>query len=248
MRAKLIWGLVLILVACAAALAVLPARWLMAVVPEQSPVIIADAHGTLWRGSATLAVGTPGNRRALPDPVNWSFQWSGGPRLVAKHAWMRNDLVLSPSWRGLRLSGQTLQLPAQALVSLHAMFNTLDPGGELLISWPERVFGLGGPERGDRLLEVQWRLASAGLSRVRPLGTYQLAVTQGEGGQVDLVLSTREGPLMMSARGKASAKGMQLDGVAEVDSAASGDTRAGLQNLLNALGTRRGEQAILRLR
>lgn len=248
MKTRLLWGVLLVLVACAAALAVLPARWLMAVVPAQSPVVIADAHGTLWRGSATLAVGVPGNRRALPDPVAWSFQWSGGPRLVAKHAWMRNDLVLSPSWRGLRLSGQTLQLPAQALVSLHAMFNTLDPGGELLISWPERVFGLGGPERGERLLEVQWRHASAGLSRVRPLGDYQLVATQGEGGQVDLALDTREGPLVMRAQGKASAKGMQLDGVAEVDSAASADTRAGLQNLLNALGARRGEQTVLRLR
>ncbi|MCB5364382.1 type II secretion system protein N [Pusillimonas sp. CC-YST705] len=248
MRTRLIWGVVLVLIALAAALVVLPARWLLAVVPEQSPVAIVDAHGTLWQGSATLAVGAPGHRRALPDPITWSFQWKSGPRLVARHAWMRNELMLSPSWRGVRLSGQTLQLPAQALVSLHAMFNTLDPGGELLISWPERVFGLGGPERGERLLDVQWRHAAAGLSRVRPLGAYQLTATQGEGGQVDLKLETREGPLLMRGQGKASAKGMQLDGVAEVDSAASGDTRAGLQNLLNALGTRQGEQAILRLR
>jgi general secretion pathway protein N len=248
MKARLLWAALLILVACAAAVAVLPARWLIAVIPAQSPIVIADAQGTLWSGSATLAVGVPGNRRALPDPVSWSFQWAGGPRLVARHPWMRTDLVLSPSWRGLRLSGQTLQLPAQALVSLHAMFNTLDPGGELLVTWPERVFGLGQPERGQRLLEVQWRNASTGLARVRPLGVYQFTATQGEAGQVDLALSTREGPLKMSAQGKASARGMQLDGVAEVDNAASADTRAGLQNLLNALGTRRGEQAVLRLR
>lgn len=248
MRGRVLWGVVLVLVACAAALFVLPARWLMAVIPAQSPVAIVDAHGTLWQGSATLAVGAPDNRRALPEPISWAFQWAGGPRLVARHVWMRNELVLSPSWRGLRLSGQTLQLPAQALVSLHSMFNTLDPGGELLISWPERIFGLGGPERGERLLEVQWRHASAGLSRVRPLGAYQLTAIQGEGGQVDLNLVTREGPLLMRAQGKASAKGMQLDGIAEVEGTASGDTRAGLQNLLNALGTRQGEQAVLRLR
>lgn len=248
MRMRWLWLAVLVLVACAAAVAVLPARWLMAVIPAQSPVVITDAYGTLWRGSATLAVGAEGNRRALPDPLSWSFQWAGGPRLVARHAWMRNELVLSPTWRGLRLSGQTLQLPAQALVSLHAMFNTLDPGGELLISWPERVFGLGGLTRGDTLVEVQWRHATASMSRIKPLGTYQLVAKQGDGGQIDLALSTREGPLLMRAEGKASNKGMQLDGVAEVEAAASGDTRAGLQNLLNALGARQGEQAILRLR
>src|SRR5690606_19379929 len=113
-KARLLWTSLLMAVALVAALWVLPARWVMAWIPESSPVVITDASGSLWSAQATVALGVGGLRRSLPDPLKWQLSFAGGPKLVLSHPWLRGPLTLSPGWRGLRLSAQTLQLPASA--------------------------------------------------------------------------------------------------------------------------------------
>lgn len=230
-------------VALAAGLWALPARWAMAWIPDSSPVAVVDASGTMWNASATIAVGVGGLRRTLPDPVQWRLGFDGGPTLLIRHPWLQGPLKLAPGLSGIRLSAQTLQLPASALTAIHALFNTLDPGGELHLSWPELALGrqLTAPGNASTLLTAQWRNASSSLSRVKPMGNYTLTVNKGSNDALALALSTRQGPLMLEGSGVLSQSGGQFDGKAWVEETSTEDTRAALQGLLAAIGPPSGQ-------
>ena len=246
------WMALLVVVAIAAALWALPARWAMAWIPDSSPVVITDASGTMWSASATIAVGVGGLRRTLPDPLQWRLTFDGGPRLVLSHPWLRGPLALSPAWGGLRLSAQSLQLPASALTTVHAMFNTLDPGGEVHLNWPELTLGRSVRARAadSPLLTAQWRNASSSLTRIRPMGNYTLTLKQDAGDAIALELKTGQGPLMMEGAGSLTRSSARFDGQAWAQKSASGDTQAALQGLLAAIGPSTGPdgQTLMKIR
>lgn len=243
------WMALLVAVAGVAALAVLPARWVMAWIPDSSPVVVTNASGTLWSASATLAVGTMGLRRTLPDPVLWRFDIDAGPRLILTHPWLRGPLHLTLSWRGLRVSAQSLQVPATVLTTVHALFNTLDPGGEVSFEWPELRLARTVAADGPLLLTAQWRNASSSLSRIQPMGHYTLLVNQEDNNTASLLLRTDQGPLLMQGSGMLSSSGRaEFDGKAGVEASATRDTQAALQGLLAALGPRSGRDGDVMLR
>lgn len=240
---RLAWRALLLAVAIAAALWALPARWAMAWIPDASPVVVTDASGTMWNARATIAVGVGGLRRTLPDPVQWRLVFDGGPQLVLSHPWLRGPLRLAPGWTGVRLSAQSLQLPASALTTVHALFNTLDPGGEAHLSWPDLTLArsVSAPDDASPLLTAQWRNASSSLSRIRPMGDYTLTLRKGAGDTIALALATGQGPLMMEGTGALSRSGARFDGKAWVLESASGDTHAALRGLLATMGPTEGQ-------
>ncbi|QAA93242.1 type II secretion system protein N [Pollutimonas thiosulfatoxidans] len=247
------WLVLLLAVGLTAALWVLPARWAMAWIPASSPVIITDATGTLWHAKATMAVGVDGLRRSLPDPVAWRLAFDGGPQLVVTHPWLRGSLKLRPSWRGLRMSAQSLHMPASVLTTLHGIFNTLDPEGEVLLSWPELTLGSRSiSSNGSKgLLSAQWRNAASSLTRIRPMGEYTLLVTEGGDDKLALALATKQGPWMMEGTGTLTLSGrLQFDGNTWVDESAGADTRDALQGVLDAMAPRSGPDGhtLLKLR
>lgn len=249
--ARLLQAGLLITAACATALCVLPARWVMAWIPDSSPVVITDASGSLWSARATLAVGTAALRRTLPDPVQWQLRFAGWPHLELRHPWLRGPLNLSLSWRGVQVSGQSLQLPATVLTTAHALLNTLDPGGTVQVEWPALTLGWGAlPQGGDaRVLTIHWRNASSALSSVKPFGDYTLMVRRASGRALDLTLKTDQGPLMLAGHGTLPRPGRaQFDGEAWADPSAPAGTRAALQGVLRALGPDKGPQGRTRLR
>lgn len=238
---RVIGCLLLLALALTAALWVLPARWVMAWIPASSPVVITDASGTVWHASATVAVGVGGLQRSLPDPLRWQLRFTDGPRLVVTHPWLRGPLTLALSWQGLRISAQSLHLPASVLTTVHGLFNTLDPGGEVLLAWPDLYLGKSAIpiKDGTPLLSAQWRNASSSLTRIQPMGEYTLTLRQGTNETLALILDTARGPWMVQGSGTLSPSGrMQFDGKAWVHESASGDTRAALHDLMNAIGPR----------
>ncbi|MBV6274019.1 type II secretion system protein N [Alcaligenaceae bacterium CGII-47] len=229
----------LVVAAGATALWVLPARWAMAWIPDASPIVITNASGSLWSAQASLAVGAPGLRRTLPDPVQWQLVFNGRPTLQIRHPWLGGPVDVGLSWRGVWVSAQSLQLPATVLTTAHALFNTLDPGGEVYIQWSRLALGWGTIQAGDdpRLVLVQWRNASSSLSRVRPMGQYSLSVALAADQRLTLALDTEQGPLFLQGSGEVPASGrMQFDGRAWVDPSASADKRLALRSLLDILG------------
>ncbi|NGT17378.1 type II secretion system protein N [Achromobacter insolitus] len=224
--------------AAAAALAVLPARWLLAVLPDQAPVTLADASGTLWRGSAWIALGPPGARRMLPQPLQWQWRWDA-LALEISHPWLQGPLRASPGWNGLSVPAQSLRAPASVLAALGAPWNTIAPQGTLEIRWQPLRLGAALPA--GPLAELRWRNASTALAPVAPVGTYLLRVQGGKSGAT-LALSTESGLLDVTGQGSASGRGgLKFQGQATYAGSAREAERAALDGLLSALGRRSGD-------
>lgn len=224
--------LALLALCCAllAALPVLPARWLMLALPDDAMVALAGADGTVWHGSVQLALGPPGARRLLPEPVRW--QWRNGA-LEISHAWLRGPVRVQPGWSGVTVSGQNLRLPAAVLGAFGAPLNTVAPAGQIEIEW--QPFMPGQLPTTGTLATGRWTQASSALSHVRPLGDYRLRIGADDDA-LQLTLSTDTGVLSVNGQGKLQRGRLRFSGVAEPAGHASEAQRAALTGLLNALG------------
>lgn len=213
-----------------AALPVLPARWLMLALPDDAMAALADADGTVWRGSALLALGPPGARQLLPEPLHW--QWRNGAVEIS-HAWLRGPVRVQPGWSGIAVSGQNLRLPASALTAFGAPLNTVAPAGQIEVEW--KSFVLGRLPATGTLATGRWTQASSALSHVRPLGDYTLRIS-ADNGTARLALSTDSGVLAVQGQGQLQRGRLRFSGTAEPAEQASDAQRAALIGLLNALG------------
>ena len=222
----------------AAGVSVLPARWLLAVQPADTLVSLADASGTLWRGSAWVALGPPGSQRVLPQPVQWLWRWDA-MTLDIKHPWLQGPLRAKVGWTGLSLPAQSLLVPATVLPALGAPWNTLAPEGMLEINW--QPLRLGGELPAGNIADLRWRNAATALTSLTPVGTYLLRLQGAGKSGATLALSTESGMLMVTGQGSANASGMRFEGQATFAPAATQAQRAALDGLLSTLGRRSGD-------
>lgn len=249
MRRRLLSLLALLMVAGVGALAVLPARWLMLALPSHWPVAIVDASGTIWSGSAILALGPQENRRTLPDPLRWRSSIANGPQIELRHPWLGGPVTLAATTGGLVVSAQTLQLPAAALAALDPRIAAVGPGGILALSWPPARLGSSAHKPGQRLLDAEWRSASSALTPIRPVGHYALALRQGAANGAEIFVESRSGPLLIEGAGSVDrTDGLRFRGTARADPAASREVHAALQDILGALGPRQNELTLLHYR
>ena len=72
LRQRILSAIMLALLAICAALYVLPARWIMVMVPDGWPLAVVDASGTIWSGNATVAIGAQEQQRTLPAAIRSS--------------------------------------------------------------------------------------------------------------------------------------------------------------------------------
>ncbi|CAB3631027.1 general secretion pathway protein GspN [Achromobacter marplatensis] len=227
--------------ALAAGVSVLPARWLLALQPEQSLVALADASGTVWQGSAWIALGPKGSQRVLPQPVQWQWRWNA-MALEITHPWLQGPLRARVGWTGLSLPAQSLRVPASVLPALGAPWNTLAPEGMLEISW--QALRLGGPLPTGPIADLRWRNAGTALTSVAPVGTYLLRV-QGTGKPgAALALSTESGVLAVSGQGNVTARGVNFEGQATFAASATDAQRAALDGLMSTLGRRSNDTVL----
>lgn len=229
-----------------------PARWLAAGLAAASggQVLLAETEGTLWSGSGVLALsGGLGSRdRArLPGRVQWRIR----PALRGARATLHADcctqgaplaLAAGLRWGGADLSvadGRT-RWPATVLAGLGTPWNTIRPEGELTLA--TQGLALAWTRRGMRVdgrVELTARHMASRLATVRPLGSYRLELTGGEA--LAFSLSTLEGSLLLSGTGSVVAGNLRFRGEAE----ATDGMQEQLANLLNILGSRRGDRAII---
>lgn len=213
-----------------AALIVLPARWLMLALPDNAMASIADASGTVWQGSAQLALGPRGARYLLPEPIRW--QWNNGA-LEVSHTWLRGPIRIEPGLSGVKVSGQHLQAPAGILTAFGAPLNTVAPGGQISLNW--QAFVVGHLPDSGTLATGRWTQASSALSHVRPLGDYRLQVS-AKNGAAQLAFTTEAGLLTATGHGTWEKGRLQFSGTAQASDTASDAQRAALTGILTALG------------
>ena len=239
--------------ALVALIAFAPAAWLAKGVQLATAghVLLADAQGSVWRGSAQLFLtGGEGTQDAssLPGRMHWqlspSFSGMNMRMELPCCAPQPVQLALTPGWQraGLLVNASAVNLPAQWLSGLGAPWNTLDPRGQLTLSatglqmdWVAGRVALKGEARLD-LLEM-----SSTLSTLSPLGDYRLQLSGGDVPAINL--QTLQGALQLSGSGQVVGSRIRFSGEA---SAAEG-SEAALDNVLNIIGRRQGAKSLIKL-
>jgi general secretion pathway protein N len=242
MKNFVLWSVAGVLVVVLTVIAFLPAAWLARMVEQQSAgrLALGDPQGSVWRGSAFVGTASDG---ALTPLLPGRFSWQLSPLLLVGRvdALVQNkdslieELVVTGNWRQWRLGSAGVLLPAERLVALGAPLNTLQPSGQMRLTWDELTL-----TRSKNGLEIEGRMQlemtdiASTLSPIKPLGAYQLQL-DWHGEQAALSLTTRRGPLLLQGAGRIAGGKLQFSGQAQ----AQEGQEERLAMLLNLLGQRR---------
>ena len=247
LAAAIITVLLTVLVFC-------PASWMSVLLEKQTAgrLTLGDPQGSLWRGSAFIG-GAPGGNEPVTPLLPGRFVWSLSPLLLVGRVHLKlenpsalaNPVELNGGLSEWDVSPSAVTLPAERLAGLGAPLNTLQPSGEMQLSW--------GPLHlirsvariamtGHLILELK-EMASR-MSPVKPLGSYVLQMNW-QGDHADVRLATQRGALVLNGTGSIQNDRLRFAGTAE---AAAGQEEK-LANLLNLLGQRRqiGDKNVIAL-
>jgi general secretion pathway protein N len=235
-----------------------PAAWLAGAIASATDgrVLLADARGTVWNGSAAMTLtGGPDSRDASMLPGR--MQWSVVPRglafdIRATHACCLNGTVtlrLRPGFGRFETSLVSPtdwigQWPGALLSGLGTPWNTLQLGGAVRLSSPGfRLDWVQGRWRLEGDLHVEMLDASSRLSTLDTLGSYRLSVSGADdaGGTPRIELETLEGALQLTGSGTVTPGGVRFRG----EASATEEDQAALNNLLNIIGRRDGARSII---
>lgn len=233
--------------------AMLPAAWIAERVATQTQgrVLLADASGSLWRGSATLALSAgAGSQTAtvLPGRLQWTLAFwpllAGTARAVVTHSEaMATPVAISATPGGWTVQSGAIRLPASLLEGIGAPFNTLRPDGLMRADWSTLQGRFSGRDsngmRGHVTLRVEQ--VSSAVSRLRPLGSYRAEIDWSGAGGGKLQLSTIAGPLHLEGSGTLGRQA-RFEGTAHAEP----EAETQLTSLLSLLGRR--DNNVTRLR
>jgi general secretion pathway protein N len=240
----MLWLIAGILSAVLTLLAVFPASWLAYEVEQKSAgrLVLGDPQGSLWHGSAFVG-GAPGGKAAVTPLLPGRFTWHLSPAILFGRVDAELDnpealsqrITIKGDWTQWRVSGTGIKLPAERLVGLGAPLNTMQPSGQMQLSWNELLIERDGAKVGlqGRMILDMHDMGSR-LSPIKPLGTYQLAF-DWHGQQAQLTLKTMKGPMLLSGSGTLNNGRLQFAGIADAETG----QESRLANLLNLLGQRR---------
>jgi general secretion pathway protein N len=228
-----------------------PAGWLAQATARASGghVLLADARGTVWDGSARLVLtGGPGSNdaAALPGRIAWELhpRWNGAAAAVRTDCCTSRALdvrvVLHAGGPELRIGDGVSAWPARLLAGLGTPWNTLQLDGEvrlttrgLSVEW-----AAGRPVVAGRAELVALRVASR-LSTLRPMGSYRITLQGGT--PASLQLETLEGSLQLSGSGQWVGSRLRFRG----EASAAPERESALANLLNIIGRRSGARSLI---
>lgn len=239
-RRRLSWFLLIVMPLIAVVVTCIvfaPAAWLSTYVEAHSRVRLVYPTGTIWNGSAMLALTDGKTARVLPGRISWRIQWA---ELATGHLPM---LVHHPSAEGpvaVRFDGRTVSVDrgrmfwsAAMLETLGAPFNTILPGGRLRLRWTDTTWGDGAL---TGTFQLDWDDAQSALSPVAPLGSFRIVV-KANGAQGNATLTTRRGPLLLEGQGQLNQGHLTFTGTADSEP----DSREMLNGLIGVLGPRQGD-------
>lgn len=242
MKKFVLWGSAGLLMVLLTVIALLPAAWLSSGVEQQSAgrLTLGDPQGSVWRGSAFVGAVKDGSVTPL---LPGRFSWQLSPLLLLGRvdALVQNTealsmpLAISGNWQQWRLGSTAVLLPAERLAALGAPLNTLQPSGQMRLSWEKLLLtrSKNGTAIDGRMLLEMTDIAST-LSPIKPLGAYRLQL-DWHGEQAALMLVTRSGPLLLEGTGQFAGGKLKFSGQAQ----AQEGQEERLAILLNLLGQRR---------
>ena len=256
-------GLVGLLAILATAVATAPSRFVDLALDRASlgRVRLAEADGTVWRGSGRLvlvdgtaadtadAAAPPDHVQALagvaiPGRVRWDVRpWpllAGLVDATLTVDGMAQPVRLQGNFAELRIGPGRLSLPSVELSRLGSPWNSIRPSGALAVEW-QALSIREGQLSGDAAIEL--RDASSALTPVQPLGSYRVDIA-GRGATAQLGLETISGPLRLSGTGTWEARaGLRFTAEAQAEA----EQADRLRSFLGVIGRREGERTIIRL-
>ena len=246
MRRLAIWVLAGIASVAFTVLAFFPAAWIAAWVDAQSAgrLTLGDAQGTLWHGSAFIG-GASGNNEPVTPLLPGRFAWRLSPLVLVgvidaeleNTASLSQPVMLTGGWYNWQVSPAAILLPAERLAALGAPLNTIQPSGQMRLSWgPMQLERQDGAIGINGSVTLEMNDIASRMSPIRPLGSYNLAL-DWRGLQAAVTLSTTKGPLQLSGSGTLDNGRLNFSGKAEAEAG----QEEKLANLLNLLGQRRRE-------
>jgi len=245
-RRLVIWLLAGIFAVVLTLLVFCPAAWMARVVESQSGgrFTLGDPQGTLWRGSAFIG-GAPSGADPVTPLLPGRFAWRLSPMVLLGQVDvdLQNPEALSQpvkiigDWYQWQVSPAAVTLPAERLAGLGAPLNTIQPSGQMRLSWsPLQVARQGNAVEMAGTVTLQMNDIASRLSPIKPLGAYQL-IMEWRGRQAQLILTTIKGPMLLSGNGALTNGRLQFSGKAQAEEG----QEERLANLLNLLGQRRRE-------
>lgn len=232
----------------------MPAHWLTGMVNRaaQQRLVLEDARGTVWTGSARLLVsGGEGSRdvAALPGRVDWRLRpsFTGAWLELQANCCTRAPVQIewSPRWNGavVRVGSLQLRWPLGLLAGLGTPWNTVQLQGSmdmgstgLNLAWDA------GRLQATGALRMEATDVGSRLSTLRPLGSYLMELAAlGPGQEPTLTLKTLNGNLLLSGQGQWVGSRLRFSG----EAVAVEGREAALDNLLNIIGRRSGARSII---
>jgi general secretion pathway protein N len=203
---------------------------------------LGDAHGTLWRGSAFIG-GAASDGDPLTPLLPGRFSWRLSPMILLGDvdAELKNDAALSQpvtvtgNWHQWEVSPSAILLPAERLIALGAPLNTIQPSGQMRLSWELLQLTLQHKNIGIvGAMKLKMNDIGSQLSPIKPLGSYELEFDWHET-QATVTLKTDKGPMLLNGSGMFVNGRLQFSGTAQAE--AGQEQR--LANFLNLLGQHR---------
>ncbi len=251
-----------------------PASWLANRIATgtQQRLLLADARGTVWAGSAvTVLTGGPGSRDAssLPGRLDWQIGLRGlGFELRLRQACCLNGTValrVQPGFGGttttlLPSPGWVGQWPSAWLAGLGTPWNTFQLGGAMRLSSPGlSVQTVQGRWRVNGSAELELLGASSRLSTLDPLGSYRVSLIgdrpvgdKAPPAASNTAADTTAGPArvgLATLEGALQLSGSGTWGIAGLqfrgEARANAADEAALANLLNIIGRRDGARSVI---
>lgn len=235
-----------------------PARWLAMALHSATngQLQLLETRGTVWRGTGQLRLsGGAGSQSAslLPQGLQWHFGLSpsqgaltlaiGLPCCSAEPLRLRWLPGLhSQHWE---MVAHQSEWPAELLQGLGTPWNTLGFTGQLKLDSPGMDLRLAqGQFQVSGGLTLQALGMASRLSRLRPLGSYQLRLSADDPAQgPHWTLQTLNGALQLQGKGQWVAGRLRFEGQAE----AAPGSEAALSNLLNIVGRRQGPISVIKI-
>jgi general secretion pathway protein N len=218
-----------------------PAAWVGDLVQARTPARLVHAQGTIWHGSALLAVSDGQQARLVPGRLSWQVAWDQLPAgrigVSLQHPALQPGARIATDGRSLELGPGELRMPASVLAALGAPFNTMRPGGTLHAKWDALRLE---QDAFAGLIQVDWEDAQSALSPVAPLGAYRLTAL-GRGAAAETKLTTLKGPLLVQGEGRLENGRARFRGTATAEP----EMAASLRGLIGVLGQRVGDRAVL---
>lgn len=144
MRRPVIWLFAGIVVVVLTFVAFCPAAWMATLLEKQTAgrLTLGDAQGTLWRGSAFIG-GAPSGADPVTPLLPGRFSWRLSPMVLLGQvdldlengAALSHPLKITGTWHQWLVSAGAVSLPAERLAGLGAPLNTIQPSGEMRLSW-----------------------------------------------------------------------------------------------------------------